>query len=80
MPTASGSSTDHRIGTVIDAVGRPNPAESNRMFRSFANPMPARIPIADAIRPTISASLSTARSTWRRLAPMVRSIANSRVR
>lgn len=50
------------------------------MFRSFANPMPARIPIADAIRPTISASLSTARSTWRRLAPMVRSIANSRVR
>ncbi len=46
----------------------------------MANPIPATSPMIDAVTPTASASPSTLRSTWRRIAPSVRSIANSRMR
>ena len=42
--------------------------------------MPTTIPASDASRPITSASISTERSTCRRLAPIVRSRANSRLR
>ena len=38
------------------------------------------MPISEATSPIRAASISTERSTWRRLAPSVRSIANSRIR
>ena len=64
----------------MGATGRPKPIESNRVSSSLAKPTPATMPVTDASTPITSASSSTERSTWRRLAPIVRSIANSRVR
>ena len=45
-----------------------------------ARPMPAAIPISEASTPIASDSTITERSTCRRLAPSVRSVASSRVR
>ena len=42
--------------------------------------MPASSPSRDAPSPITKASSTTLRTSWRRLAPSVRSIANSRVR
>ena len=47
---------------------------------SLAKPMPASTPMSDETTPISRASSSTERSTCRLLAPMVRSIANSRMR
>ena len=47
---------------------------------SLAKPMPASTPMSDETRPIRRASSSTDRSTCRLLAPMVRSMANSRMR
>ncbi len=55
-----------------------------KALSSFSSPMAARTPsprpINDATSPTITASPSTERKTWRRLAPTMRSSASSRVR
>ena len=45
-----------------------------------ARPIPAAIPMAEASTPIASDSTTTERSTWRLLAPSVRSVASSRVR
>jgi hypothetical protein len=41
---------------------------------------PRKSPIRAAVRPIANASTSTERNTWRRDAPSVRSVANSRAR
>ena len=46
----------------------------------IASPMPPTTPIADATTPTTIDSPMIDRSTWRRLAPIARSSAISRVR
>ncbi len=79
-PTASGTITPGQACTVTPASGRPNPTALKSAPSSFAKPTPARMPSTDAARPTMSASPSTVVSTCRRIAPMVRSIANSRMR
>ena len=79
VPTNSGSRTVSGF-RVIAEVGSPDPVLSNTVSSSFAKPMPTTIPASDASRPITSASISTERSTCRRLAPIVRSRANSRLR
>ena len=60
--------------------GSVKPTASNSLNSPFARPKPTNSPVTDASRPTVNASISTALSTWRRLAPRVRRMANSRVR
>ena len=52
----------------------------NSSFRPTASPSPENSPMIDASRPITSASTITEASTCRRDAPIVRSVANSRVR
>ena len=80
MPTASGSTTPGHRCTWMPASGRPKPTALKSAPSTFANPTPARRPITDAITPTVSASPRTVVSTCRRIAPTVRSMANSRMR
>ena len=79
-PTASGTITPGHRWTLIPASGRPKPTALKSAPSSFANPTPARMPSTEAMSPTITASPSTVVSICRRMAPMVRSIANSRMR
>ena len=79
VPTAIGTITV-RGWMVTPASGRPNPTASNSAPSSFAKPTPAAMPMPDAMSPTASASPSTLRRICRRMAPMVRSIANSLMR
>ncbi len=79
-PTPSGNRTLQTRGIEIAAVGRSTPAALNSAFSPTASRMPKPIPINEATSPISAASTSTDRSTWRRLAPSVRSIANSRIR
>ena len=60
--------------------GRSMPADANTPLSSFARPMPATRPITEATVPMASASTTTERSTWRRVAPSARSSASSRER
>ncbi len=60
--------------------GMPKPTASKSELRSLENPIPARIPRPEAITPIASASVTTIPSTWRRVAPSARTIANSRIR
>ena len=60
--------------------GRSIPADLNSEFSPLATPIPARMPRPAPIAPITSASISTEVRTWRRDAPSVRSIPNSRVR
>ena len=62
------------------SCGRSAPRALNSALMPCAVTMPSRMPRIDAIRPTISASSITERSTWPREAPIVRSSANSLVR
>ena len=78
-PTATAQMTVRSsIGVPVD--GMPKPTASNSAVRPAANRMPPAKPRIVAMMPTISASPSTAPSTCRREAPIVRSIPNSRVR
>ncbi len=61
-------------------AGSANPAASNRALSSSAMPSPAATPSAEPTVPTATASASTPRSTWPRLAPRARSRAASLVR
>ncbi len=78
-PTTS-ETTIVRVAKMVLACGRSMPKETNSEFRPFARPRPRNSPITDASNPITRASSSTERSTWRRVAPSVRSVASSRVR
>ena len=60
--------------------GSVKPTASKSAKRPFASPSPRKSPTTDARTPITSASSMTERSTCRRDAPSVRSVANSRVR
>ena len=61
-----------------DGSVRPNPLSSASRPTAARTPRPS--PMRDDTSPTIAASRSTERKTWRRLAPTMRSRASSRVR
>ncbi len=61
-------------------VGRSMPAPPSRAPSPLAARTPSARPVSEATVPTASASTSTERSTWPRLAPSARSRASSRVR
>ena len=71
--TVRGSNTSDPVGSVI-----PNPRRSASSPNAASTPRPR--PIAEETSPTMAASASTERNTWRRLAPTHRSRASSRVR
>ena len=56
------------------------PNETSSALSPLASPRPRNSPTIEASRPITSASSITDRSTWRRVAPSVRSVASSRVR
>ena len=61
-------------------LGRSRPNAARSPFSPTAIPIPASNPIADATRPITNASITTEDSTCRRLAPIARRSASSRVR
>ena len=69
-----------RVANTVAACGRSIPNDTNREFRPFARPRPRNSPATAATAPITSASTITERSTCRRVAPSVRSVASSRVR
>ena len=79
VPTSS-ETTIVRVAKTVSVWGRSRLSATNSSFRPTARPRPANSPITDASRPMTSASTITEPSTWRRDAPIVRSVANSRVR
>ena len=68
------------VASTMPPAGMSNPKAASRALSPAASGMPATSPIAEATSPMPSASSSTAPSTWRRLAPIARSSAFSRVR
>ena len=79
MPTRSATITV-RVSIVRPWLGSVKPTASNSEKRPLARPSPTKRPVTEASTPITVASISTLRSTWRRDAPIVRSVANSRVR
>ena len=79
VPTSSAAATVPPESDIA-AIGRPRPMLVNTLSSPAASARPAPIPTADAPRPIASASSSTVRRTWRRLAPTMRSSPSSRVR
>jgi hypothetical protein len=79
MPTARLTSTV-RPEKTSPVSGSAAPAAANSLVSPFAMPRPAASPISDATVATTSISTKIDSSTWRRSAPIVRSVANSRVR
>ena len=79
MPS-SRATTHVRVSKTIAERGRSRFAAAKSAVRPFARPMPAAIPISDAVRPTANASRTTLPITCGRVAPSVRSVASSRVR
>ena len=69
-----------RGAITMSAVGRSRSSASNSASSPYARPTPRKKPTIDAIRPITSASRSTARRICFRDAPIVRSVASSRVR
>ena len=69
-----------RVARIVPDFGRSIPNATNSAFIPLAIPMPMNRPITEASRPTTRPSSTTERSTWRREAPSVRSVANSRER
>ena len=79
IPTTS-ATTIVRVANTVPACGRSIPKWTKSAFSPFARPSPRKRPVIEARIPITSASSSTDISTWRRLAPSVRSVASSRVR
>ena len=79
IPTASETMTVRVLNTV-DVCGRLIPNETSSEFSPLASSSPRNRPTIDASVPITNASTRTERSTWRRVAPRVRSVASSRVR
>ena len=69
-----------RVSSVNPLLGSVSPAASNSLNNPFARPRPRSRPTSEATTPTTNASTITELRTWRREAPIVRSVANSRVR
>jgi hypothetical protein len=69
-----------RVENTVPPLGNSTPSAENKAFRPFAIASPKKRPMIDAMTPTTSASSMTLRRTWRREPPMVRSVANSRMR
>ena len=78
-PTTS-ATTIVRVATTDAVAGRSAPTAFISPRRPGASSSPPSSPSSEAIRPIRPASSTTERSTWRRLAPSVRSSASSRVR
>ena len=79
MPRTSGTITV-RARTTVSAWGSCRSRAANSADSPSASRIPAPIPTADAITPITKPSSTTDRSTCRRDAPRVRSVASSRVR
>ena len=79
VPTSRATIAVRASNTVPDS-GSERSSAPNTAFSPAAMPKPAAMPTIDAPSPRASASSSTEPSTWRRAAPTMRSIANSRVR
>ncbi len=69
-----------RLSTTVPSLGNPISSASNNRPITGAKAMPASRPSTEAKTPIANASTTTEVMIWRRLAPRVRSIANSRVR
>ncbi len=69
-----------RVAITVPESGRSIPSALNSAPIAGANPIPASKPTIEATSPMTNASRTTEVTIWRRLAPSVRSIANSRVR
>jgi CelD/BcsL family acetyltransferase involved in cellulose biosynthesis len=78
-PTSS-EMTIVRIAITDAVAGRSAPIAVNSARRAGTSASPPSSPSSDAVRPMIAASSTTERSTWRRVAPSIRSSASSRVR
>ncbi len=79
MPTAS-ETTIVRVANTVPVSGSSTPLAANTLDSPLASSRPTPRPISEATVPITSDSVSTDRSTWRRLAPSARSSASSRER
>ena len=69
-----------RVANTVPVVGRSRLSALKSAFSPTARPRPARRPISAAAKPITNASRMTDCNSWRREAPIVRRVANSRVR
>ena len=72
--------TTVRVANTVPAVGRSIPIATKSWLSSLASPSPRNRPTTEPKMPMISASTITDVRIWRRDAPIVRKVANSRVR
>ena len=79
VPTSS-ETTIVRVANTVSVFGRSRFSASNSLLRPTARPRPLKRPTIEATSPITSASRITETRTCRREAPIVRSVANSRVR
>ncbi len=80
-PTPTASEARTAAGPITSGpLGSRSPEVSRTFGSTAATPSPAAKPSADATRPTSAASARTERTTGRRVAPIARSSAISRVR
>ena len=79
MPTIR-LTTTVRVAKTVALFGRSMPIADMSLSRPTARPKPRKRPATAASAPTTSASPSTEAITWRRDAPIVRSVASSRIR
>ena len=69
-----------REATTVPVFGSSTPMAANSAVMPWAMPRPSTSPRTEATMPTTRPSTTTERMTWRREAPSVRRVANSRER
>ena len=69
-----------RVAKTVDPCGRSIPNATKSAFSTFASTSPRKRPTSEPSTPITKASITTDHITWRREAPSVRSVANSRIR
>ena len=69
-----------RVAKTVWPCGRSIPKTTKSLFSTLARPSPRNSPATEPRTPITNASTTTDQSTWRREAPSVRSVANSRIR
>ena len=79
VPTTS-ETTIVRVAKTVPPWGMSSPAARKNAVSPFASTTPRPRPTTEAAKPMTPASAMTERSTWRREAPRVRSVASSRER
>ena len=79
VPTRSETITV-RVAKTVWPCGRSIPKVTKSLFSTLASPSPRNSPRTEPRTPITKASITTDQSTWRRDAPSVRSVANSRMR